>query len=60
MDATGLNRVIKDWGTKKEKISLIGQRYMKNCFKIITRLTEAATIWKNNVMIMTAKTPWQR
>lgn len=30
---------------------------MKNCLKIITRLTEAATIWKNNVMIMTAKTP---
>lgn len=60
MDATGLNRVIKDWGTKKDKVSLIGQRHMKSSLKIITRLTEAATNWKNNVMIMTAKTPWQR
>lgn len=29
---------------------------MKSCLKITTRLTEAATIWKNNVLSMAAKT----
>lgn len=29
---------------------------MKSCLKISTRLTEAATTWKNNVLIMAAKT----
>lgn len=28
---------------------------MKSCLKITIRLTEAATIWKNDVLIMAAK-----